>query len=182
MKAKEHSRVGVRLHKITWLKVRIPICSTDLCAVLPALDLLFHDLLLRLQHAGLLAQLRVGLLDGHDVRLHLKQLDTWKGGGEQDVRSWDHILESKSKPGCRSGADFACVLSSSVNSGTLDWVGVVAYLSLGLLQLLLHFDLLFSQQLICLHQDTHGFGLLHQLIVLGQSLGCNLAQRGEAEQ
>lgn len=53
---------------------------TDLRPSLPALDLLFQDLLLCLQHPTLLTQLRISLLQRHDVwlqLLHLKHTSGW---------------------------------------------------------------------------------------------------------
>lgn len=48
------------------------------------------------------------------------------------------------------------------------------YLSLYLLQLLLHLFLLLSQQFVAFHQDVHCFSLFHQLIMLSQSLCSHL--------
>lgn len=49
---------------------------TDLSTSLPAFDFLFQQLLLCLQHAAFLTQLRVGLLQWQDVRLQLLHLNT----------------------------------------------------------------------------------------------------------
>lgn len=54
-------------------------------------------------------------------------------------------------------------------------------LGLDLLQFLLHLVLLFSQHLVGLHQDVHGFCLLHKFVVLSQGLSCNLSTKVEVK-